>query len=852
MRSTLASPKGQAVLVLILIVDLVVAAGLAVSVSYGSRQTQARIDETQRFLLSEATSSAFVVMEAALRRRLWEAPPDASCLKSQNFSVSGSTEGGVKWSVTANYNPSTKVYDLTADGQYRAVKARFYKQVKVRDASDYLLLNNGTKEIPVIRSYRSRASAGFVANQRLIYTRGPISFYPHVLRSNVAGETYYGNPGTVNWPVEYPIIMQSERMQIAGGLSYGRDYPVYAPEAPPVLVAQLAPYSSPFGAGNYRYYAQAGGGAAVVTKDYALGLSLQTALQNNDASGLDRTAIRRQVYPIALFADGGHPLLSHSAADSGSFANKVENWDIFYYSYSGNHFGALDNFTCLERFNAATGTTKRCSDSNTWPRGFAAWKTSAGLDQTLFTKETEEIPLTPIDWDNMEALEEDARACGAVVESGSGSTYEDCPIWDTRFLDRFVASGAKPPCQQVSRFNLNAPALANFSSSQLADDALKDRLLRRVVYFKGPAEIAQSTATGLYPSLTPVERQRLTMWLVSEDLVTLRGFQNDTTSPLNSDPGRLREIVFNADGTRPSGSGSSPLRLVVLSPETVHLVSPQYVPLTSSMFTARYAAQGGKLLAKIPPLYDFERNEKDVYTYGNRNYRVENIAYITNSAGSASNGFYLKGLWAGPDSSAEQYIRNQCYFNAPGVVNGTGPGQDETGGYPAPSYAGTTIPPLGSRFYQQPGNIVPSTQYPQVFWTQIAAAANPTEADSHINFSGLRLLVDFDDSPPPSGKRQLAVQKYAPTSYYSMADMPDRNYVWFNKSYYWQPTTRAGKACVAANFKYLDGTPRPSTLDSISVNVGRGDLQHSAPLVDTLRDVGALFGVDLPMVQVKQ
>src|SRR5690606_1053368 len=141
------------------------------------------------------------------------------------------------------------------------------------------------------------------------------------------------------------------------------------------------------------------------------------------------------------------------------------------------------------------------------------------------------------------------------------------------------------------------------------------------------------------------------------------GFQNDTSSPLNSDPGRLREIVFNADGTRPSGSGVSPLRLVGLSPETVHLVSPQYVPMASSTFSSRYAVRGGKLLAKIPPLYDFERNENHAYTYGNRNYRIENIAYITNSAGSTANGFYLKGIWAGPDSSAEQHIRNQCYFN---------------------------------------------------------------------------------------------------------------------------------------------------------------------------------------------
>lgn len=854
------SQSGQALLAAIMIVDLIVLGGMWTYVHYSERQTMARIDFLNRFLLEETTSSTFEIMEAALRRRLWEAPPDASCLKARDFSVRGQVTTGsskIDWEVIANYNPVTKVYELAATGKSsQGLSTRYLKQAKVKDASDYLFLNTGTNPLLLYKNYQSSTSTSFIGGSRQIYSKGALWFYPAMLSSD---DNSFTSLTPAKIPEDLAIVVQSERIQAAQGLRYIGSYGVVEPNDPDIANV-LKPYSAAYtGTKNlgYDYYAQSGGGVAIVTNDLALANAIHDATRTGNGAGLDRNKLKLYTYPAALFGgNGGLPLLSHSGKDTGAYNSNFDRWPYFHYGFSANNWGLGYNGVCFMKTDAAGQPIKQCSDSGEWPEGFKSWRKNAKLEETLLTKETADISLAPIDWDNLEALEEDAGACGAVVEQGSSPRYTDCQVWDYRFLQEFVTTGNRPRCQEVSQIDLDNLPLKNIVLADYDNDANVGRWLRRVIYVKGPAEFKQQNARGLRPGLNSVKaRNRLSLWVVSDDVINLRGYRKaGETSPVDDeDYTRIRELYFNVDTAAPASL--PPLRLVIMSPENIHLISPGYVPMSESMFARRYSTSGGKLIPKMSTYYDAERWENDAYRFGVQQFKIQNLVHISNSVGGLSTGIYMKGLWAARDSSAQQLVRNQCFFNKPGTTNPI----DPNGEVDIPGYADdpdSNIPPTNSYFYDKPGiadRKVPQYLYPRVFTEQTNATPDSSNRESGVEFLGLRLLVDFD-STAPAGKRSLNSPKYVPSDAFPIGELPNLKYIWpVPRNYYYKNTFNPqGVGCTRANIVFRDGEPDDYFFDSyFSVNDGRFQVQHLAPPAN-FADLGALFGVDMPMIQSKE
>jgi len=883
-------------------VDAVVLVALWFFTHYTEQQANARVSFVKRFLLEETVSSSFEVMEAALRRRLWEAPPDSNCLRSTNFRVDGSrSDLKLQWSVVANYNASTHVYDLTASGGYYSdpilktfipgMKVNFHKQVKVLDSSDFLMLNAGTQPVNVMRTYESSGPAGLVAGAKRIYLKGSMALF----------SLLYPNAYPGNWvPVGsnfnyYGIIVQGERIQVAGGIRYIPSYLVNTPDPAscttyPGLCSTLAPWE------GTRFQGQAANGAGVFFgggTDYNTAVALNLDIKNchNDPNcpypgDLDMAEIKKHVYPVALFGGSSRPLLSSSANDTGAYVNDQDTWNDFLYSYSGNHWGMLADFTCLLDHNEAS---PECSFSEAYPKGFSRWRTNAGLDGVLFTHETADISSSPIDWDNYQALQEDAVACGKVVNAGDAPAYEDCPIWDTNFLKSFVAANgaSAPKCQSVTKVSLDGSIFSNFNEATYKDDSVQDRLLRRIIYAKGPIEIAQTNVQGLRPGMPdPTERSRLTIWVVSEDVVNLRGNQaGDPTPPGPGDYSRFRRVVYNSDGTVASG-GFPSMRMVIMSPELVHLISPGYLPMTSAHFLASYGVKGGYLYPKIPTLLDDSRWNADGYVYGMRSFQINNMVTISNASEpavllSAADGFFLKGMWSGWDSGEQQFVHNQCLFNRDGqpAVNPYSGAthevypsfptlSDELGNYPVsmmPTGGTTYNPPLTSNYYQKDpdGSLwVPYLYYPYVYTGQMyATTTSMGTRESNVQYTGLRLQVNFDSTHGAS-QRDLSSSLYA-TSELASTNLADKRYFYrSNKPYYWTPVeppgSPTGNPCARQTFYFLDGTlayTPASDYDEVDnyyhVNFGKHVFQHTAP-DGNLTDLGALFGVDLPMVETRE
>jgi hypothetical protein len=912
----LANEAGQSLILVILLVDAVVLGALWFFMHFTEQQANARVNFVKRFLLEETVSSSFEVMEAALRRRLWESPPDSNCLRSTDFRVDGlRSELKLQWNVIAKYNASTHVYDLTATGGYysdpitkaysRGLKAVFHKQIKVLDASDFLMLNMGSQTLNVTRTYESSGPAGLVAGPKRIYMKGPMTLYSLEL-PNVQAHDWTPTGANFNY---FGTIIQGERIQIAGGIRYQKTYTVQPPD--PASCASLSPLCGVLAPYVNNWIGQStGAGVFYGANEYTAARNLNDAIKacHGDntctpppTSGVDLNDVIRHTYPIALFDNDtrSRPLtVGASPVDNRRYVNNPYERNVFLYSFTANHWGMAGDYTCL---TDASVPGAECSFSEAYPKGFGKWRTDAGLDGVLFTHETEDIAAAPMDWDNFQAMKEDAQACGKVVDAGAAPAYEDCPIWDRNFLNSYVAShGASvPACHKITKVSLDGSIFPNFHEADYANDALKDRLLRRIIYAKGPIEIAQTNVKGLRPAMTdPKVRGRLSIWIVGEDYVTLRGNQDaDNTPPAPGSYDRLRKVTFNADGTAPNGGGFPSLRMVLMTPELVHLVSPQYVPMSTAHFLDSYKVKNGYLWPRIPAMFDEARAENDGYVWGLRSFQLRNMVTIANASQpasllSAEDGFFLKGMWSAWDSSAEQFIHNQCLFNVDGGpafdprtdgVHCPTPAHDVisppnsisnqwcsyTGNYVADAASVRTddgvhshVPPLSSKFYQTDasGEWVPWGTYPYVFSAQAMTtqASNGTR-ESNIQYSGLRLQVKFDPTHSAT-QRDLSVSKYA-TAEMAAVNLSDRKYFW-DLPYYWQnidpAATPGGAACTRQTIHFLDGTLSyipASDYDYVNnylhVNFGKHVFQHSSPDAN-LTDMGSLFGVDLPMVESRE
>lgn len=841
--------KGQTTILLVSVLSVIGSIFILTSADIFRRDYNFKTRDFDQVLLNEATISSFAVMESALARRLWDPPPDNSCLKAENFESNGTFPNGLTWKVTATYNFSTKNYELLASGEYAGLKAVFKKRIKVLDVSDYLLFSGNDQQVSLPRLYGEKSPSALIARDRRIYVKGLFTIGGNINRPN-PHLNWNGSPA--KWPEEFGTVIQGDRIQFAGGIQYILHA---VPEPNPGqgnLTSMLAPYSNPWGTPD-RTYSQFGPSSAIITKDYNKAITLSDQVKSGNAGPLNMSSVANEIYPVALFS-GTPPLQAWSASDNGGYFNDPDRYSIFYYSYAqANNFGVRADYTCLARAGA---NDKRCSNSEHFPRGFANWRRNAGLEGVLFTKDAEEIPSPKMSWDNLEALEEDAQQCGAVVANPT-NTYSDCDIWDKNFVTKYATQGAGIACTNNSRIDLDSLALTNFNIADLSDPSKKERLLRRVVYLKVPSEIAQNNARGLLMNTIPndVARKNLSLWVVSEQSLSLRGFQQDTSSPLDSEPGRMREIGFNYDltTTNPAAQKAS-VPLVVLSSEQVHLLSPQYQPLTPTSLQQYWPASGGKIRPIHHNLTD-TRYEQDGFKYGYRKFIINNVSLITSSKVSATTPFYLRGLWSGPDSSANQYPSNLCMVSLAGYTLQPNPTTDMVHSAQIPVYhnqPNSPIPPKGSNFYAGDNNYFPSAYYPGVF--QKMRAIGDSREESEVYFTGIRIHLDFD-SATPSGKQDLSVLVHEGTEgrYGDLAsfDLSHKTFTWDSSIYY--ADKPAGTLCTAGNILYRTPSAWGST-DPYgampSTNNGRYIFIQSSPAI-TYRDVGAIVGVEQPILEAQ-
>lgn len=843
------SRRGQTTILLVAVLSIIGSIFILTSADIFRRDYNFKTRDFDQVLLNEATISSFAVMESALARRLWDPPPDNSCLKAKNFESEGTFPNGLTWKVTATYNFSTKNYELLARGEFNSLKAVFKKRIKVLDVSDYLLFSGNEQTVSLPRLYGENSPSALIARDRRIYVKGLFTVGGNINRDNPELD-WNGTPAV--WPAEFGTVIQGDRIQFAGGIQYMLHS---VPEPNPGqgnLTSLLAPYANPWGTPD-RTYAQFGPGSAIITKDYAKAVTLSEQVKAGNPGPLSLPSLASEIYPIALFS-GNPPLQAWSTSDNGGYFNNPNRYSIFNYSYAlSNNFGIRADYTCLAKSGA---DDKRCSNSEHFPRGFANWRRNAGLEGVLFTKDAEEIPSPKMSWDNLEALEEDAKQCGVVVANAM-NPYNDCDIWDKNFVQKYATQGAGITCGSTSRVNLDSLALSNFNVGDLSDPAKKERLLRRVVYLKVPSEIAQENARGLLMTSIPndVARKNLSLWVVSEQGLALRGFQQDTSSPLDSDPGRMREIGFNQDLTTTNvASQKASIPLVVLSPEQVHLLSPQYQPLTPTQLQQYWPASGGKIRPVHHNLTD-SRYEQDGFRYGYRKFIINNVSLITSSKVSATTPFYLRGLWSGPDSSANQYPSNLCMVSLGGYTLQPKPAEAMIYSAKIPDYhnqANSPIPPKGSNFYAGDNDYFPRAYYPGVF--QKMRDTGGSREESEVYFTGVRIHLDFD-SAAPSGKRDLNVALHEGTegrySDLGSFDLAHKTFTWDSTYYY--NNRPMNTLCTPNNVTYRVPSSWGNT-DPYGVmpstNNGRYIFIQSSP-ANTYRDVGSIVGVEQPILEAQ-
>lgn len=837
------SRHGQATLLLVSIISVIASIFLMSSVDVFNRDYKFKTRDFDQVLLNEAVISTFSVMEAALARRMWEPPLGPDCLRMNQFSAEGEFVNGLKWNVQSVYNFKTKNYEMVASGEYNGLKAVFKKRIKVLDVSDYLLFSGSEQQVNLNRRYDPHLPSGLIARDRRVYIRGPLKVYTHNKRTEATN--WSGSPST--WPTEFGTVVQGDRIQVGGGISYSA-VPIYKANDPAVPASwMLGPYASAWGA-PVTHFAQYGAGYLVMTRDYSKAQTLLQQVSTGATGPYTKGSVANEVYPIALFG-GTPPLLAWQAADSGTYFNNPDRQSILEYSYAGaNNFGVRGNFTCIMKNGG-----KRCSDSRDFPKGFDAWRTDAGLDGTLFTADAEEIPSPRLSWDNLNALEKDAQQCGVVISAPQNS-YEDCQIWDGRFMQSHAAGGA-PHCMRTSSIDMEALSLNNFNAGHYSNPALKERLPRRVIYLKTPAEIRQTSSRGLMAgSLSdPVARRNLALWVVSEDMLAFKGYQANTTSPTENNLNQFREVVFNKDVS--TGAPLPPLSVVVLSPEKIHLLSPFYKPLGRTQFESQWPASGGKIRPVNHIVSDAERNEEDGFKYGFRKFTIEGVSVITSSKVDSSYPFFLRGVWsAGLDSSASQGPRNQCMLSQAGVpFEKRDPSESIASFAKIPAHAGamnSPAPPPGSRFYGSKQSIS-HYYHPDVFIRQQESMGGYVQ-ESEVTLTGVRVHVDFDPTTP-AGKRSLSELSYYPQDQhsYTLYDLSHKHLQWDLPFYFNE--VPALTACHPDNFKFrLKGEGEDFDIGVFSpmVNSGRYLFTQDSP-GDTYRNIGSLVGVEQPVLETQ-
>lgn len=846
--------SGQSVILITLILSVVFSILLYTSLDLINRNTSVRMREIDRLLLDEVTSSSFAIIESALERRLWEPPPDNDCLKSETFSVTSENPTGPNWKVDVKYNLETRNFELVASGQYKNFKSRFKKQVRVADVSEYLLYSGGETPLTISQTGDMRSPSALIGKSRKIYSNGPLEIQGSInARSPTQPSNWNGYPE--NFPDEHGMILQGDRLQFKKGISYRLNQlsdpedpsnPPGPPEVPnsPHLMTLLAPYRE----SNGPFWGQYGGGNLVVLSDPVLAENLRKTVEDPSLALVTRPQVSASVYPIALFGGVQPPLLAHTATDNGTYFNDSDRYTIIRYLWGGgNHNLKTANFTCLtkDRYN------KHCSNSEHFPKGFAKWKADANLDGVLFTSDAVEVPVPEIGWDQLESLEEDAKLCGAVVDTPT-DPYDDCPVWDLKFMKSYSLTGSKN-CLKISKIKLDSLPIQNFNSNLYKNEEYRKRSLRRIVYLKQPTTITQNDPKGFFPDLIdPDVRSAISIWVVSEKLLTLQGYQSDLTSPLDVDPARARTIGFNTD----AAEAVQPIGMTFLTPETVHLISPFYKPMTPELLDAIYPVSGGKIKAQRHNITDYHRWESDAYVYGYRTYRLKNLNLITSIDVNASKPFTLQGLWSGPDGTGHNRIGNQCMMTRLGHPLAPIPGISVADRSYVPAASSPLIaspnaplPPLTSRFYGG-SNEFADFYIPRVFKLQMSTPL--AQKTSIVDYTGGRVHMNFNFTGHPTKADLVAAGYQRITNRYTtdiagLFDLSDHGFQ-YDSAYNFQHRP-ADTPCVADNVRFL-APPHATELRALSPSLNDGGYTFVFKAADdNFKNLGGFTGLDLPMIE---
>lgn len=179
-------------MILLVILILSIASGyLVYTLDLFKRSADTISKDWKNFVAEEVAQSAFIVLESALERRLWNIPPDENCLKMEEFDVEGEFDNGAKYQVKARYFPQADIIEMTSIGVYMGEEVRYQKNLKISDVSDYLILSKKDQETRISSPrYSKTLPSSILARDRRIYFEGPISFYSITARPNHPTDPY--------------------------------------------------------------------------------------------------------------------------------------------------------------------------------------------------------------------------------------------------------------------------------------------------------------------------------------------------------------------------------------------------------------------------------------------------------------------------------------------------------------------------------------------------------------------------------------------------------------------------------------------------------------------------------------
>ena len=824
--------------------------------------------EMRQVIASQAARSSFVLMEAALARRLWEVPPDAQCLRMMNFSLSGTTDEGAQYTTDASYDATTRVISLTATATFKSQTYRFGKRIKALDVSDFLTFSKSTEVSEISRfGIAGQSATGVIAKDRKVYFEGPVWLNNAVRAPDVAEPTggTWTSPRTTNLLGEYGMIFQGDRLYFLGGLQY-MPFPHAQPFGSwPTYPSLSAELGATIGSIPANRFAQKTRGATLFFKDY----TTANLLYKNVISGapIDPAlppigVLKKQVYPNALFCQtipAGGPLNPQTATDTGCYIGDTDKWKTWSYQMPAGMGGISGEFSCLFDNSEPEATRKYCSQNKHFPKGFAQWRTDAGLDKILIGSEGEKVDYSSIGWDNLEALKEDAVACGAIVENKFPSTYLDCNLVDKRVMDKYK-SGLNP-CETIHKVDTEqlGTVLNNFNSAAYTNPDNANRYLRRVIYSGSPAEVHQADQRGLWTVQNNTTiRANLNLWFVNEERWIFKPNQSDLTSPINfPGPGDAphNKAYFNQDVDPNPATAMRALNLVILSPDPIQINSPFHKEVSFADMQNMVPVVGGEFKPRRDIVTDYDHQENDSYTYGIRDVYLNNIGLISNANTGEDTGVVLRGLWSVDNWDNVRWIQNMCRMDRPddGLAT-TSAGsltslEEITTSTPFlphafPSlpfdYSEKFIPPFASRFYVQTGGIPKIKQYiPYAF-------VKNGDYDPRVFFKGSKITASFE-SFTPTGKKSLTVDRMKPQDVHK-CNWGNRSFIWPASSTGYNPTPPGGAACMDGAITTPDGTPE-NRISQFYVNRQGNPLFIQLPPEDDFRNLGTIFSVNLPTVQ---